>query len=78
VAKEGATFARIVRVKELVIVCTLSLAVTLTDSVPALPRSGVKVKVLVAELNAMKLACVPLGVKVIVTGWPSGSVAATV
>lgn len=75
--KEGATFARIVRVKELVVVFTLSLAVTLTDSEPAFPSCGVKAKVLVAVLYAMKLACVPLGLKVIVTGWLSGSVAPT-
>jgi hypothetical protein len=35
------------------------------------------VNVLLAELNAMKLACVPLGLKVIVTDWLSGSVAPT-
>jgi hypothetical protein len=66
-----------VRVKELVVDVEPSLAVTLTYSVPAFPSCGVKVKVLVAGLNAMKLACVPLGLKVIVTDWPSGSVAAT-
>jgi hypothetical protein len=55
-------------VKELVVGVEPSLAVTLTYSVPASPSCGVKVKVLVAGLNAMKLACVPLGVKVIVTG----------
>ncbi len=64
--------------KELVVVFTPSLAVTLTDYVPASPSAGVKVKVLVAELNRMKLAYVPLGLKVIVTGWLSGSVAPTV
>ena len=60
---------------ELVVDNEPSLAVTLTNSVPASPRFGVKVKVLVAELNVMMLACVPLGLKVIVTAWFSGSVA---
>jgi hypothetical protein len=73
--KYGAVFATIVRVNELVVDKEPSLAVTLTDCVPASPSCGVKVKVLVAELNVIKLACVPVGLKVIVTSWPSGSVA---
>ena len=67
-AKEGGAFARIVRENELVIDFEPSLAVTLTDCVPASPSLGVKVNVLVAELNAMIFAYVPLGLKVIVTG----------
>lgn len=76
--KEGGAFGRIVRENDIMVDFTPSLAVTLTDCVPASPSCGEKVNVFVSESNAMKFVYVPIGLKVILTGWPSGSVAPTV